>query len=364
MKILPPTNTLDLVHIDLSDECGRDLKPESSWKVHRRFKVKQLTLDLTMDSNFVDDWFEWASNWLMEVASFTLKLAGDDEDEYRRAARAFFGEFFARSYDRMEFYLGRKPIITSSGLVEGRLSESLEVYPVVSNLPRFMDYSILSTPWLAFTVPAFLLEPIATGLLPEDGDLDIPPSRLEHLELTLEFDPSDPAEALRQVDVFFTTVSPKLETLAIRLRLTSPHPSAVDETRFTDHFIDGLRSCSKLDHLEIGGFGLSADYLARLIRLPVVTLIILPILPLPSLIELRTLVVSTPGLSTSGLKALSLQKTDEQMSSEEHKMLHYAYKAVGVTLRTDLVWQRGWQSEHADEDYEIVLKLANEARVA
>ncbi|GAA5833261.1 hypothetical protein JCM5353_007928 [Sporobolomyces roseus] len=366
-RLSPPTNTVELVHIDLSDEYDRNLEPNSSWKIHPSIKVRQLTLDLTMDGNhYIEDWYEWARNRLEKVGSYTLKLPGSDQEEFRSAATAFFGEEFAYGYERAELYVGEQPILTTISLVQERLDHIFEdEYYGISSLPRFMDYSVLSTPWLTFTVPIFLLEPFIAELLPEDDELYMPPSRLEHLEISLELDPSDPVEALRQVDVFFETISPKLERLALRLRLTSPHPSALNETTFTDHFIDGLLSCSKLNHLELGGFGLSPDYLSRLIRLPLTTLIVLPILPLPSLDDLEILLVDTPDLATSGLEEFCVQKIAGQMGQEEYKMLQLAYEAVGITLRTDNRWQRGWQpvGYRIEDDYDIMMKLAEEAGV-
>jgi len=371
LRLIPPTNTIELVHIDLSDEYDRNLEPDSSWKIHHSIKVRQLTLDLTTCGNYsIGDWYEWARNSLEKVGSYTLKLPGSDQEEFRSAARAFLGEEFAYGYERAELYVGERPILTSISLVQEQLDRIFyddrydEPYDI-SFLPRFMDYSVLSTPWLTFTVPIFLLEPFIADLPPEDDEPYMPPSRLEHLELSLEFDPSDPVEALRQVDIFFETISPKLERLALRLRLTSPHPSTLNEITFTDHFIAGLISCSKLHHLELGGFGLSSDYITRLIRLPLTTLIVLPILPLPSLDDLKILLVDTPDLATSGLKNFCIQQTDEQMGQEEYKTLQLAYEAVGITLRTDKRWQRGWQPVGMDieDDYDIMMKLAEEAGV-
>lgn len=305
----------------------------------------------------------------MEMAkSYSVTMSAFDKEDYTRAM-TLLGDYADRSRDRLELYIGQSPIHLQKDIVDERLWQLEQWYlhrndPAWGGLPIFVNYTVLSIPWLAFTVPNFLLESLALEY--PEPELILPPSSLEHLELSLEFGPSDPVEALRQVDIFFETISPKLERLALRLRLTSPHPSALNEITFTDHFIGGLLSCSKLNHLELGGFGLSPDYLSRLIRLPLTTLIVLPILPLPSLGDLKSLLVDTPDLATSGLQEFCVQAIAGQnwefYDFEENETLRLAYEAVGVELIADHKWQLKW-GDYVEQDYGIMLKLAEAAGV-
>ncbi|GAA5986794.1 hypothetical protein JCM5350_005241 [Sporobolomyces pararoseus] len=138
------------------------------------------------------------------------------------------------------------------------------------DVPVFTGYTEFVAPWLSFTAPLFLLETVKPpGYLP--------PSRLRHLELTFQVDPSNPAEAIRHVESFFAAISPRIERLVFRLRLYLPHPSPSAESNFTQCFISSLSSCTRLRHFEVGGFGFSPDFLSRLALLSFDTLVILPL---------------------------------------------------------------------------------------
>ena len=77
---------------------------------------------------------------------------------------------------------------------------------------NFTKFRILAIPWHIFTIPQFLgtTYPI---------QIDLSDSRLLRLELTLEIDAQERDDTLDQVRSFFETISPRIQYLAIRLRL-------------------------------------------------------------------------------------------------------------------------------------------------
>lgn len=79
------------------------------------------------------------------------------------------------------------------------------------------------------------------------------------------------------IESFFSAISPKIERLAFRLRITCPHPSPADELKFSEQLASCLVACPRLRHLEIGGFGFSPDFLSRLSVLPLSTLALRPL---------------------------------------------------------------------------------------
>ncbi|GAA5997782.1 hypothetical protein JCM5350_003056 [Sporobolomyces pararoseus] len=165
--------------------------------------------------------------------------------------------------------------------------------------PIFTDYTVFAAPWLVFTAPFFLLETVSKKYKPNP----IPPSRLQHLELSFLVDPTNPARAIQELESFFSKIAPQIERLAFRLRMTDPHPSQSAESTFTEHLVSCLLSCRRLQHLEIGGFGFSPEFLSRLTVLPLSKLVILPQQYVESCKDLQPLVKSNSSLRNS-LKTL------------------------------------------------------------
>ncbi|GAA5983504.1 hypothetical protein JCM5350_000254 [Sporobolomyces pararoseus] len=173
--------------------------------------------------------------------------------------------------DEMELYLGQSdaPILLSTETLQGALDQrDNEIY----SYPVFTSYSVLAVPWIVFTAPIFFLQTVQEPLQGPN-----PPSVLRHLELSFEVDPSNPVAALDEIGSFFLAISPQLEQLAFRLRITGPHPSSIDESNFTRHLVSSLSSCKRLQHLELGGFGCSRDLLPQLSTLSVPELVLLPL---------------------------------------------------------------------------------------
>lgn len=241
-----------------------------------------------------------------------------------------FGEIPWDYEGRQEMYLGSSPIVLTTRIVRYRLEIMNELFGFEDSLPLFTSYSVLSTPFLPFTVPLFLLD-----IFPTKPSLR--PSRLEHLELSLEFDPSDPTEAIRQIDAFFAMISPRIERLSLRLRLTCPHPSPLDSSTFTDHFFAGIKSCLRLTHLELGGFGLADNFLLRLATLPLTTLTLHPIYPTYSQMEvMEYLLGGEPTTLARNVKTLVLRDLDEYEGNEVELEELCAERGISVSHRNTL----------------------------
>ncbi|GAA5983535.1 hypothetical protein JCM5350_000265 [Sporobolomyces pararoseus] len=166
--------------------------------------------------------------------------------------------------------------------------------------PIFTDYTVFAAPWLVFTAPIFLLETISNNYKPAS----LPPSRLRHLELSFQVDPTNPARAIEELESFFSKIAPRIERLAFRLRITDPHPSQFAESTFTAHLVSCLLSCRRLENLEIGGFGFSPDFLARLSVFPLSSLKIGPLQYFTSC-EQALQLFEPPSLLRSSLKQFS-----------------------------------------------------------
>ncbi|GAA5999638.1 hypothetical protein JCM5350_007869, partial [Sporobolomyces pararoseus] len=136
------------------------------------------------------------------------------------------------------------------------------IVPRITVPPIFTDYTVFAAPWLVFTAPIFLLETVSTRYKPAS----LPPSRLRHLELSFQVDPTNSARAIQELESFFSKIAPQIERLAFRLRITDPHPSQSAESTFTAHLVSCLLSCRRLQHLEIGGFDPSSHSLQRQCR--------------------------------------------------------------------------------------------------
>jgi len=171
--------------------------------------------------------------------------------------------------------------------------------------PIFTSYTTFAVPWLVFTTPIFLLETAPERYRP----ISLPPSRLLHLELSFEVDPSRPAQAIQHLESFFSAISPKIERLAFRLRATSPHPSEDAEAKFSRKLVSCLASCRRLRHLEIGGFGTAPSFLPQLSILPLSVLVLLPLQHVTSFQGHVLPLFTTPSPLRESLVTLRLERS-------------------------------------------------------
>ncbi|GAA5862775.1 hypothetical protein JCM5353_001291 [Sporobolomyces roseus] len=268
---------LDSLYVNLSNDPVDEIDSILNKWVHEAmaFEVRSLHLDLAVDEfNFPIGsmyWYEWANGIMTRSENQFLKMPAWTDLNYDDAFYVF-SDWNRGDGCRKELYLGlgTAPVELDMEALE----EGLDEVASGSGHSVFTSYSVLSAPFLPFTVPTFLCESQSS-----DADFDLSPSRLEHLEISLGFDPSDLSETARQVDAFFAMISPRIERLSLRLRPTRPHLSPLDEMTFTNHFFAGLRSCRRLTRLELGGFGLADNFLNHLAALPLKTLILHPIYP-------------------------------------------------------------------------------------
>ncbi|GAA5956211.1 hypothetical protein JCM3765_005491 [Sporobolomyces pararoseus] len=217
------------------------------------------------------------------------------EEHYRELWRVLYvGEIGAkeeRSYEFGDSYLPmRLEMRTTQTIIDGASNSRKALGGEDGRVPVFTNYTVFAAPWLVFTTPIFLLETVPE----EDRPTTLPPSRLRHLELSFQVDPTNPAQAIQEIESFFSTIAPRIEHLVFRLRLTRPHTSSFEESKFTHHFISGLLSCTRLDHLSIGGFGFAPDLLSRLSGLPIRSLTILPLQYVENYSQYLPLIHTTP----------------------------------------------------------------------
>jgi hypothetical protein len=161
-------------------------------------------------------------------------------------------------------------------LEDSEEEEDPEAEDVCRPIIDFRQYIVFAVPYLVFTAPIFLLETTPKLYRPPDHFT----CRLRHLEITFEVDPSDSNRANREIDSFFSAISPRIERLAFRLRLARPYPQDhfATESSLNTQLISSLASCKRLRHLEIGGFGFEFDFFSQLCNtsLLLTTLVLLP----------------------------------------------------------------------------------------
>jgi len=318
-----------------------------------------LHLDLTVDefdfpvgSSY---WYEWANGIMTWSNNQFLKLPAWTDLNYDDAFYVFNDEDRGEGC-RKELYLGlgTAPVELDMEAVD----EGLNQVASGSCHSMFTSYSVLSAPFLPFVVPTFLCESQFSH-----PDFDLSPSRLEHLEISLGFDPSDPTETARQVDAFFAMISPRIERLSLRLRLTCPQLSPLDEMTLTNHFFAGLRSCLRLTHLELGGFGLADNFLTHLAALPLKTLILHPMYPVYSRMEVMEQLLGFESTTLArNLRFLELEDLDENKHEEngdEVKLEEMcADRGIKVSHRYDFPW-----SKTVDKEAQILASLMADAGV-
>ncbi|GAA5980113.1 hypothetical protein JCM5350_001767 [Sporobolomyces pararoseus] len=240
-------------------------------------------------------WYKIIEQLVRDVENFSLTIPVETLEE-NRAALCTFVPGRPQSLDsRRELTFEGSPEFIPLFVVKSIFNDDLTSFldrdgPTNGN---FLLYNKLSTPFLAFTVPVFLLE---------QPDQPLPPSRLEHLEITLEFDPDD-EQVPEELKRFFQVISPRIKHLALRIRVLAPDDEF--EIPFTEDLMDGITSCKRLRHFEIGGFGFKFDTLiSRLSVLPLESLHLHPMSPSPSL-EHFLGVFDTPSTLRSHLRLVS-----------------------------------------------------------
>ncbi|GAA5956048.1 hypothetical protein JCM3765_005439 [Sporobolomyces pararoseus] len=217
---------------------------------------------------------ELGDEWLRT----SLRIREMKESDYTYLGMALHAGEVQTSEDK-EYFIGHSedPILLSTTVAQDLLEVEIKEYEALNVRmweeeppvpPIFTNYTVFAAPWIVFTAPIFLLETVPENYKPTS----IPPSRLQHLELSFQIDPTDPPRAIRELESFFSKIAPRIERLAFRLHLAAPHPSSTAELNFTEHLVSSLLSCRRLQHLEIGGFGFSPDFLSRLTVLPLSTL--------------------------------------------------------------------------------------------
>jgi hypothetical protein len=262
---------------------------------------------------------------------FTIKIRGNEGSHYFQASSGLEPGHLEGEEVR-EFYIGRAddPIELDSDVAYQMFWEVYEardcwtdgVLDLGSGVPVLTNYSLFAAPWLTFDLENFLF-----GMVGKMDATDLPTSPLRHLELSYEVNASDPADVSLEIQVLFTVISPNIEYLSLRLRLSSPHPSVAGEERFTVHFSALLTTCKRLRHLEIGGFGFSPKLITYLFTLPLETLIILPLqhVPPPQMIPdyfsfAPTLFKPLKSLKKFGIDSRLVSESDwEDVKSASHK---------------------------------------------
>jgi len=253
-----------------------------------------LSLSITEDTPLGDGWGQLVQERSEEWKRLTVRISILDPSHYKQLWRILQYKPTVDGEEK-EYFIGdptwadNLETTAAQGILNGVLEPEFELVEDSDfsdddfdspddedshrACPIFTNYTTFAVPWLVFTAPIFLLETAPERYRPTT----LPPSRLRHLEITLEVDPSNPAQAIQHLDSFFSAISLKIERLAFRLRVTCPHPTPADELKFSEHIISCLLSCARLRHLEIGGFGFSPDFLSRLSVLSLSTLVLLPL---------------------------------------------------------------------------------------
>ncbi|GAA5964596.1 hypothetical protein JCM3765_007635 [Sporobolomyces pararoseus] len=275
---------LEEVHINFSKEDPDDVYDVWWGSVERlldsraKNKSGRYTGKVVMALPTDEDWplSRWASQFMEKTSQWdrvTVRIDSLSEQDHEEIWRLLYLGKVGPKEERSYHFNSAKPILLDTTITQTMLDRASQTNGGKGSVPVFTDYTEFVAPWLVFTVPIFLLETVQEELRPQN----LLPSRLDYLAITLQVDPSNPPEAIRHIESFFSAISPQIEVLVFRLRITSPHPSAFQESKFTQRFISSLYSCTKLRHLEVGGLGFSPDFLSRISILPFKTLTILPL---------------------------------------------------------------------------------------
>ncbi|GAA5968045.1 hypothetical protein JCM3765_003565 [Sporobolomyces pararoseus] len=259
--------------------CIENRDPEIFERVLRRLETKAISVKLEQYTELDDGWWEAIDKILDAFPhNYSFSVPLHDSHDYQRALHSFIAANTNDSTPRRELFFTGQAMQTPTQIVRDMFTDDFQNYSDGSSsctTGAFLGFQILSAPFLALTVPLFLLLPIKKGQFQL-----IRSSKIEHLEITLEFDPSNPEQAQYELETFFKVISPTIRHLSLRIRLTTAHPSLENYQAFTDQLASGLLSCSHLSHFELGGFGYSMKQLfSTLPNLPFRTLTFLPRFP-------------------------------------------------------------------------------------
>jgi hypothetical protein len=305
----------------------------------------KLVVTLDTERNFLSDLMQPIREITSRSSHFALQIPHMERQDYDALDFLLFGTDWMQDKDAAEYYIGKNPVHLTTRTAQAPIDEDIARWASDQDedelkegesldCVNYQQFQVLSIPWLVVNAPIFLLETVPKAYRP---GTNIPPCRLRHLEISFEVDPSNPAQAIQELESFFSVISPKIERLAFRLRLTSPHPSPADKLVFTEHLISCLLSCRRLRHLEIGGFGLSPCFISQLGVLTLSTLAILPLQHAPNYGDLISLVNSHPPLRNS-LKVLRCQ-TQSIPSNPTHpellEELSRRCRDEGIDLKID-----------------------------
>ncbi|GAA5899985.1 hypothetical protein JCM6882_007018 [Rhodosporidiobolus microsporus] len=138
--------------------------------------------------------------------------------------------------------------------------------------PPFISFSTLALPWYAFSTASFL----ALMDLFDDPSPPTPPPPhpLEHLEVTLHFPWVMTAAAASAEISSICQRLPSIRRLSLRIFFRCDDETV--QAAFCRSLVRSLQKCTKLEHLEIGGRGLSTNLPRDLTYLAIRTLVFLP----------------------------------------------------------------------------------------
>ncbi|GAA5988369.1 hypothetical protein JCM5350_004419 [Sporobolomyces pararoseus] len=351
------------VHIDLSRDDLHDsvvgalcsstfsIGDRSSWYTGKLILNLAVIYGTPLSHDALNDLSGFTEEW----RDSTVRLPGSEVDHYSNAGNLLYPGWIGLKQNR-EYFVGRseEPVLldTSSTYQISRdeyearecLKESeKEEDQIISNVPILTNYTVFAAPWLPFELSDFLFG--ITGNAESKEDCWSP---LRHLELSFELDARNPRRAIQEIKTFFSIISTAIERLAFRIRLSSIHPSLHDERRFTEHLVASLCSCTRLRHLEIGGFGFNHDLVSGLSNLPLSTLVLLPSQNINSTSEVVSLLDQTSVLRAS----LELLQLDQSLVDDQS----------WVTI-TALGHQHGVQveKENREKEKELLKELISQA---
>ncbi|GAA5956084.1 hypothetical protein JCM3765_005449 [Sporobolomyces pararoseus] len=185
---------------------------------------------------------KWSSCWNCSCLRVNFLRIEDYITLTRVLHRGVMKEGMEKEYflGNMRSGAGRMTLRVAQEILEGQNDWEGEVQEEEGvTCPVLTNYTTFAAPSLLFTAPIFLLETVPAASRPTE----LPPSRLRHLELSFQIDPTNPPRAIQELESFFSKIAPRIERLAFRLRTTAPHPSPTAVLNFTEHLVSSLLSC-------------------------------------------------------------------------------------------------------------------------
>ncbi|GAA5984552.1 hypothetical protein JCM5350_004758 [Sporobolomyces pararoseus] len=265
---------LEEVHIELPTVAGISAR-DSQWLLFSLKYFKQAKgakprgrLIVTFDSTALMSALTTTNNSIERWQRLMVRIPKVTPNMFPDVGR-LLGEVSRREGQEIDYYINYGHTLKNS-YSSSKIQNLLDIrgpsgrpHPPGTALPPspvFTDYTTFAALGFTFTVPQFLLQTVS----PDRRPAILPPSRLRHLEITLKFVSTEPARAVQEIQSFFSTIAPSIERLSVLIRITARHPSPADESTFTQEFVKGLSSCRRLQQFEIGGFGLSPNFLSNL----------------------------------------------------------------------------------------------------